>query len=1128
MSTPTTNITFRTSASLMEDYRLGTELTAKTTITQLTNAEGASELFYTGSDGKGGTIIYNVWPDSTSGTGWSVTQIIPDTVPGQLSGGMDNGVFTLVFIGPDTSNPDIHYSKRDASGNWSVWTVVDPTPVFNNLTPPVYVQNITAEVVNSALQLAAVLCDPTGQLSIWRVGWNADTTWLQLGDVDSPFLDICITLPWGAGVLGAQINGASPSAMDLMFFSIDGATTATVAAKQYFKLADSALQAPDADGAQYSGIFLYDDGLIDASRKVSFIDCSVATPAAAQIDATLSCAQLVAVAAGANPISLFALDLSMRLNVLGQNPDGSWPQPVELGEQFSSITAGLNADRAPLLFAVNAAGSNLTWMLQEAGSDDGEWSTQEIAAQQQTIEKIEVYGTTFTLMDGEGSLLQNAALTVTSPETTPISWREQTTVIGPGVSRSLTTDANGRITLYAPTGSINTAKLLFSAPQSSPSGGHIPIDPDDNARAQLEKLTVEQVKSLLPPEFQQDATQVQQAITTAMSYAPAGGRSVVGLKGRRSVPSGGRTPDWRRPIDPASGRIPHWRFSMRNGRATFSELTLEEAAALRTAFFADAPDGFFDFDWLGDIVDAVGNAVESAFDCVVSAVNDVVTATINCVINGITYAFDAAVDTIERAFEIAESIFNSVKVFFQQLFDFLAWLLSGARQDIWNTKVVFEGLINQSFPALATLCQQGKSAAVGFFAGLKPQVAAGFAVALAAVGSDTFNYDDATTSRAASLGLSPGDFVEFFLDAAVKANWLFDKVSSVLGSNAFTTSVPQSIIDAFNNFYNLLTPLVQGISNQFSNFISYLSSIATSPGNLMSSTLAALLNAVENLVFSVLDLLDAATQDFFQMAIAFLQAVQTAVGDQEVPGFFLGAIYNYVLNPGSSEDFTVTRFVAMACAFPTTVIYRLVTGSAPFSANELGQLAAADANVYKVIGGYLTLIYSVVDLRLDLVVPQSAGPAPDLPYFLAISSFMPVLINGLLSPGAAPFQLLTWDTDLNKSKNLFWCGKWFPIGFATVYKVCTGFRSGPRGNPMACTVLCALGTSVLGLGIWKGIQESQAGVATFSTWFTSLAGPLVTVAKPLRFAGAYGEVGLIAIDAVFDVGVGAVILDQNN
>ncbi|HEX8254003.1 MAG TPA: hypothetical protein VF846_12725 [Thermoanaerobaculia bacterium] len=35
-----------------------------------------------------------------------------------------------------------------------------------------YVRNITSEVVNGVLELAAVLCDANGQLTIWRVDWT--------------------------------------------------------------------------------------------------------------------------------------------------------------------------------------------------------------------------------------------------------------------------------------------------------------------------------------------------------------------------------------------------------------------------------------------------------------------------------------------------------------------------------------------------------------------------------------------------------------------------------------------------------------------------------------------------------------------------------------------------------------------------------------------------------------------------------------------------------------------------------------------------------------------------------------------------------------------------------------------
>jgi hypothetical protein len=699
----TAGISFRASTSLMEDYRLGTEITTQTTISQLVNVAGESELFYSGSDGHRGTVIYNVQPDSTKDTGWSITTITPDVLPGQLSGGVNTGIFTLFSVGPDTSNPDIHYIQRDASGTWGAWTVVDSSSVFGNLTPPVYVRNIAAEVVNGALELAAVLSDANGQLSIWRVDWTgAGGGWQQLGNVDSTFLDICTTLPWGAGVLGVQVNGASPSAMDLMFFSIDGKTTATVAAQQYFRLADSALQEA-VGGTRYSGIFLYNDGLTGGSRNVSFIDCGVPSPAVAPIDTTLTCTQIVAVPAGANAISLFALDLHMRLNIINRKSDTTWEPPIELGEELSSITAGLDAGGAPLVFAVNARGSNLYSMLQQPGSDDNEWTRQEIEAQVQTVEMIEVYGTTLTLMDNGGNTLPNATISLTSPETTVISWREQTCVIGPNVSQRLTTDANGQVTLYAPTGSINTSKLLFSAPEAMDDGDAIVVDADDHVQTRLKNLTVADAASLLPQQFQQDAAQVQQAVTAAMSYTPLAPLNGT-VKNARFIAASARTAGYQRAIDPASGRVQHWRFSVRDGRATFTELTAGEAAVLREQFRANAADGFFDFDWLGDIVDAVGDAVESAFDYVVTTVSGAIEATINCIINGITYVFDGVIHTLERAFEVAASIFNSVLVFFKQLFEFLAWLLSGARRDIWNTKNVFEGLINQSGVGAIAIC----------------------------------------------------------------------------------------------------------------------------------------------------------------------------------------------------------------------------------------------------------------------------------------------------------------------------------------------------------------------------------------------------------------------------------------
>ncbi len=360
------------------------------------------------------------------------------------------------------------------------------------------------------------------------------------------------------------MNGTSPAAMDLMFFSLDGKTTATVAAQQYFRSADSALQEPSASGVSYSGIFLYNDGLTGGPRNLSFIDCGVASPALALVDTTLTCTQIVAVPAGTNPITLFALDANMRLNVIRRKSASTWEPAIELGEELSLITAGLDVDGAPLVFAVDASSRNLYSMLQQPESVGGEWTKQQIEAQVQTIEKIEVYGTNLTLMDGGGNTLPNTTLSLSSPETTVVSWLEQTHVIGPNVSMTLTTNANGQVTLYAPTESINASKLVFSVPQMDGCDA-IVVHPDDHVQAQLKNITVPEVTSLLPPQFQQDAGQVQQAVTVAMSYAPLSSTKCT------VVAAAERTTKYQRAIDPSSGRVQHWSFSVQHGRATFTE-----------------------------------------------------------------------------------------------------------------------------------------------------------------------------------------------------------------------------------------------------------------------------------------------------------------------------------------------------------------------------------------------------------------------------------------------------------------------------------------------------------------------------------------------------------------------------
>jgi hypothetical protein len=953
-------LVYPNSSELMEDYRFGSEITTSTSITQLVNAEGESELFYADSVLP---LIYNVSPDSDSDTGWSVMTISCDSPLAEqpFTGGSSGGVFTLVSVGPDTSNPEIIYTQRDSAGVWSAWQVVDASSVNNQLTSA-SVKSIAAEVVDGVMELAAVLSEGQSSLGIWQIsGWSgSNPTWQRLGSVEGSFLDVCKTASWGEGVLGVRGNPVTIANFDLFFFPFDGTPAHLLASNLSQPFIDSARQ-KSAAGIS-SGIFIYQLDPDTSTGSVSFVDCSVPSPEAVLIDTTLICTRIVAVDSGANSIFMASLDNAGLLHILVPAETASGWEAIELGEALSTISAGLAAGGAPLIFGVAAQGNALRSLLQQPETLGGEWTTQEIAAQRSVIEKVTVYGTTFTLVDAQQNRLANPPVSVTSGENLTFESGQQSFAVGPAAPPAvLTTNAAGQVTLYAPTGTINGAKLLFSSEGITPAGQLVAIDVDDPVRQKLQNLTVEQVQQLVPVAYAQDAAQVHQALQQAMSYTSVG--MPVGGRRTRYVSADGFA-GYERPIDARSGRVDNWSFTVRSGRATFTELTAGDAATLHATLLGGgvmAADlgGFF--DWLGDIIDAVVNAIETAFTYVVSVVEEVVKATIKCVIDGVTYAFQGVIDTIERAFEVAESIFSSVGVFFEKLFSTLGWLLSNARTDIWNTKLQFEQLINQSFTGLTSLCQHGETAAGGFFADLRTSVAAKFDTAIASVGNMSFDVNSLSLASPspAGLGSSPSDLLDVLADGAVTINWLFDKVSSALGVPDLAPSLPQSVTDAVETLsVKLGNTLGADIQSQITALQDYFLTIAGDPANFIGTTLKAVLTQVKLLVLDVLDVLDAVTQFFFEAAIAFLGAAKADVFDQNIGGFLLGPLYN-LINPGQKEDLTLTRLVALVAAFPSTILYCLINGAdnPPFSSGVAGEPTASGSNTWKQMAGLITCRY---------------------------------------------------------------------------------------------------------------------------------------------------------------------------
>lgn len=275
-------------------------------------------------------------------------------------------------------------------------------------------------------------------------------------------------------------------------------------------------------------------------------------------------------------------------------------------------------------------------------------------------------------------------------------------------------------------------------------------------QSQIKGSSVDDVKKLLPTEYQGDAEHVHTAIQKAMSLQ---GDNQASNSVRFIENTNGH---FYTEIDLNTVPEQHWQFSVANGRATFTELTADEAEAIFAQYPPESdftPVGSF-WDWLGDIFEGVKHAVETVIKFTISVVKKVVVtikAAIECVINGIKYVFNGTIKFIEQAFRTVEAIFNAVKVFFKDLFDFFGWLLTGARQDIWNTKIVIENSMTKLFPELEKLAKQGITGVDKFFTDLEANIDSYFDEVIQYLGNKTFDYksEEAVLSYGDNLSLSP-------------------------------------------------------------------------------------------------------------------------------------------------------------------------------------------------------------------------------------------------------------------------------------------------------------------------------------------------------------------------------------
>lgn len=737
------------------------------------------------------------------------------------------------------------------------------------------------------------------------------------------------------------------------------------------------------------------------------------------------------------------------------------------------------------------------------------WSTAPLAYDpvNTTLTQRSTYRTTLVFSDADGVFLANQAVELRATAIVGGSIEGEFVMLGPTRPIKVNTDSRGRVRITLPTGALDVAQLSARVPGLTAADEDFAVSPDAPIRNRLATATLSDVQQFINPDYLNSAVDVQKTLHEVMGSVSDGTFPVV----RRRV---GARPDLKTPIATGGRRGRAHSFSVVNGHATFRYLTKAEALQRRAELAGLSPEGLSPeglFDWFEDAIETIGNALEDAanwtYHHVIEPVAKGISVALKFVTDTITVVWNGIIETVEDAFRFVKTVFEAVKTFFKRLYDFLAWLLSNARKDIWATKTHFERLANQGFTSLAGYAAQGASISHSFFTDLAGTVDSLFDQIERRLGTLDGN-------QALNAGL-PGarehkEGAESVLDLLrggdAEASWLFDKVMEILGLRVGGDLPGILIDDAKGILAQVGTAVGNEIETLMTGFLNQLQTLASSTQSLGNALLSTVLSEAKALLLAILRLLDTLVQAVLTFFAKNLPTIATSVFGASIGGFVLQQLYD-LMNPGTSEDLTVLGLGCLVAGFTTTVLYKLLMDEAPYSSKRA---STGQVDPTFIVAG---LLQCGIWLEIDAILDSGAKKAEAPWFFLSITFLVPLLIQLLMTPPGSP----SFGNDKDKSK---WVA-WF-VGFgAPAWKAIWGIlmyagikNTGPRRSAEGAGGLCLCGVAVLGTNIWKSVENSDDAWG----WISTLLSPLSLMVKP--FGVKDGGRLLVITDFVSDGGGG--------
>lgn len=575
------------------------------------------------------------------------------------------------------------------------------------------------------------------------------------------------------------------------------------------------------------------------------------------------------------------------------------------------------------------------------------WNIQKIGLKSENeIYEYRSYMTEITAYDPCGSIYPGAKVSIWSNEDTRIEINGEIVMIGPDNKFISATNANGMIYVAQEVCMLSVPEIFVSLSDNSEDGNGAfenesvvaisQYSPIQNILGNIDGKGLLNAKKndgspLLAKEYRDEETalSVANALRECVALIPSTNQDDIGSGDAKwisndSVSSYGRIKKTNTLINSGG-----WSLKKEGNRVTYTLKSQEEIdrLLLEAENNTDIVGRSF-FKSIGDFLRAIAKKVVEVVEVVVTVVKDTVKTVITYVQDKVKRLFTQIVKTAQQVWDVVESVFNEVKVFFSDVFQWIGFIFNW--DDILRTKQVVDYCMDQLFECADSTLEYVGSKTDSCLEYMKSKI------------TETSDKFVSMLDPDCSFGkmLSGNGKVED--DNIIKYNssnnllynqYIYRDVVSVSASeDILTTQAFASFKDDKDEFLKILSDFVSENeqNSAFKEAFNYFGSIFNGRNNMFNNMFCGLIKLFEGLAVTVVSSAKAVVKATFEMCRKLVKTIYKLL-TKEIRLPFLSTLFTKITK---GDKLTVSGVFSLIIALPVTIIHKIINKKAPIANEE--------------------------------------------------------------------------------------------------------------------------------------------------------------------------------------------------